>query len=174
MISRPMPGEWGHGPENTSGDSVPPVIPHPDLYTNVDEEEDAVSSGYGSGAESLTTPPTKEALLSGGASVRSAGRSVLHRHTEDVGPGRQSRAGGSQASRAGSAVGAAPGPSGSNTDPDYQPDWNEVIRSSFGAPLRVPQMPPSDLQPASGRASTKKSSKGKGSTLSMGTSRSGQ
>ncbi|KXN90116.1 hypothetical protein AN958_04606 [Leucoagaricus sp. SymC.cos] len=85
MLSGQIPGEWSYGPENTSGDSTnPPVIPHPDLYTNVDDdEEDAVSSGMGS-ADSFMTPPTRqEKLRSRATSVRSAGGSVLSRHTED-------------------------------------------------------------------------------------------
>jgi len=40
------------------------VIPHPDLYTNVDDEDDVVSSGFGSEG-SLRIPLTKYKKLPG-------------------------------------------------------------------------------------------------------------
>jgi hypothetical protein len=173
-----MPGEWGYGPEHTSGDSLnPPVIPHPDLYAEVDEEEDVVSSGLNSPA-SLTTPPLKpETLPSRAASVRSAGGSAVSRRTEGVGASGHSRVGGSQAggSRAGSALSTAGGPSRRGPEGAYQPDWEEVYRASFSVPLKYPQQPPHDIQSAIGSAPSKTpSNKGYASTLSMSTSRGGQ
>ncbi|KAF5351843.1 hypothetical protein D9756_007488 [Leucocoprinus leucothites] len=172
-----MPGDLGYGPENTSGDSRnPPVIPHLDLYDNIDEEGDAVSSGFGS-EDSLTTPPTKqEKLPSRAGSIRGAAGSALSHQAGGAGARSQMRAGGSQAgpSRAGSAVGAAADPNDGGAEEGYQPDWGEVYRSTFSVPLRFPQLPP-DLQSASGRAPSRASSKrGKGSVLSMSSSRNGQ
>ncbi|KAJ3569832.1 hypothetical protein NP233_g4790 [Leucocoprinus birnbaumii] len=188
MHSEPMPGDWHYDLENTSADNInPPVIPHPDLYTEMGDDEDAVSSGFGS-EHSLTTPPMRqERLPSRAGSVKSAGGSVLSHQTGA--PGRsQSRAGGSQAgtsragsalgtqagqSRAGSALGTVAGPSG-EAEEEYQPDWNQFYVNNFSVPPRVPQLPP-DLQSASGRAPSRASTKkGKGSVLSMSSSRNGQ
>jgi len=108
MPSDSLQDHWGYGFENTSGDSMnPPVIPHPDLYTNVDDEEDMVSSGFGSEG-SLRTPLTKHEKLPGRTgSTRTAGGSTLSRPARSTGVGGQSRASGSQAgsSRAGSVLG---------------------------------------------------------------------
>lgn len=112
MPSDSLQGHWGYGFENTSGDSMnnPPVIPHPDLYTNVDDEEDIVSSGFGSEG-SLRTPLTKHEKLPGRTgSTRTAGGSTLSRpaRSTGVGVGGYPRASGSQAgsSRAGSVLGS--------------------------------------------------------------------
>jgi len=108
----------GYGFENTFGDNMnPPVIPHPDLYTNVDDEEDIVSSGFGSEG-SLRTPLVKHEKLPGRTgSARTAG-STLSRPARSIGVGGPSRASGSQAgsSRAGSVLGIPPGGATGNRD----------------------------------------------------------
>lgn len=108
MSSDSLQGHWGYGFENTSGDNMnPPVIPHPDLYTNVDDEDDVVSSGFGSEG-SLRTPLTKHEKLPGRTgSTRTAGGSTLSRPARNTGGG-YTKASGSQAgsSRAGSVLGS--------------------------------------------------------------------
>jgi len=147
----------------------PPVIPHSDLYTNVDDEEEAISSGFGSEG-SLTTPPMKhEKLPNRTGSVRSAGGSILFRQARSA----QSRPSGSQAgpSRAGSAVGAADGPS---TGGSEEINLEEAHRSTVSSPLKYPQTPP-NFQSNYARVPSKVlSKKERGSILSMTTSRSGQ
>lgn len=166
FILRQMPDEWGQGPENISGDSMnPPVIPHPDLYTNPDEEEDAVSSGMES-MESLTTPPVKQQKLpSRAGSVRSTGGSALSRRTDPA-----------TVSRTGSAMGAMAGTSGSafGTIPDTR--WDDVVRSAHRPPIGIPLGPfdPPSVAGNNSSATKTPSNKGKGRTLSMSTSRSGQ
>jgi hypothetical protein len=80
-------GGWDQGLENVSSDSMnPPVIPHPDLFTDAgDDEDEAVSSGLDS-MESLTTPPARQQKLPGRAGgVRSVGGgSVLSHRTGPV------------------------------------------------------------------------------------------